>query len=104
MKNIIFILLLCLTLAPLAGCSQEKMPTDEHLQNLLETNKDSYQRAVDEFLLKGLYRLEIMSNGELNARPKTVDNASIIDMKELLRDERWPQKSEQRCKWISCLT
>jgi hypothetical protein len=80
------ILLFCLTFFSVAGCSQEKLPTDEHLKALLEENKGSYQKAVDEVLSKSLYRLEIMSSGELNVMPATVDANSLVGMKELLRN------------------
>jgi hypothetical protein len=86
MRNIVFILLLCLTLFPVVGCSQGKLPTDEHLKALLEENKGSYQNAVDKVLSRNLYRLEIMSNGELDVMPATVDANSLAGMKELLRD------------------
>ena len=87
MRNIVSVLFLCLTLFPLASCSQENLPTDEHLKSLLEENKDSYQKAVDEVLSRNLYRLEIMSNGELNIMPVTVDVGSLTGMKELLEDD-----------------
>tara|TARA_B100000767_G_C19630649_1_gene478108 strand:+ start:78 stop:596 length:519 start_codon:yes stop_codon:yes gene_type:complete len=86
MRNIASVLFFCLALLPLAGCSQENFPTDEHFKSLLEENKDSYQKAVDKFLSRNLYRLEIMSNGELNVMPVTVNVDGLADMKELLVD------------------
>lgn len=86
MKHWIYFLSTCLTVLPLAGCSQERMPTDEHLSELFEKRKDGYQEAADLVLSKNIYRLEVMSNGDLNLRPRTIDASSLAGVKDLLTD------------------
>jgi len=62
----------------LKGCSEQGFPRDKDLLLNFKNNKESYIQIVGIFLSREIYRFEIMSNGNVNVRPKVEVNESLL--------------------------
>jgi len=70
-----------------AGCTEAEMPSDEQLENEFKSKKKLYEGFVQEYLDKGLYRIEIFSEDKLLYLPKTINPASLEKLKRQLEEQ-----------------
>ncbi len=70
----------------LQGCGQN-FPMDDELIYSFTTHRQAYQKVVDIFLEKGLYRFEIMSDGLVDVTPEKENSGDFLKIKKLLTEE-----------------